>query len=310
MVLWIEKHAKPDGVVSPELAYGQHELIKQAWDMFHQLPSLNSSLDTAVASKTQLAAQVKAARDIQEKKLLTLPAEKSIWNDDPFWRNGSWIRWRTLRMLLKQHICPCFLLVTNWIQPFYRSWVTWNWWQLGHFLPLQTQQWGVLLMNWSNCFLSLTSTAKQSRPNKLNPLVLSPNQSFRESCLLANMLMDFKVKCPSHPFKNKFLWTLMVRPFFGLEGGNLYRMLHVKIIIDQMRICTCGVDNLELHIVMTLHQIHLPDHRPLNVNRPLLIVSKWFFIRTQVAVTIIIHQIAIWCIQAFHCTCCRVSEAT
>ena len=77
MVLWIEKHAKPDGVVSPELAYGQHELIKQAWDMFHQLPSLNSSLDTAVASKTQLAAQVKAARDIQEKKLLTLPAEKA-----------------------------------------------------------------------------------------------------------------------------------------------------------------------------------------------------------------------------------------
>lgn len=67
MVLWIEKHAKPDGVVSPELAYGQHELIKQAWDMFHQLPSLNSSLDKAVASKTQLAAQVKAARDIQEK---------------------------------------------------------------------------------------------------------------------------------------------------------------------------------------------------------------------------------------------------
>lgn len=97
-------------------------------------------------------------------------------------------------MLLKRHICPWLLLVTNSIQPFYRSWVTWNWWQLGHFL--QTQQWGELLMNWTNCFLSLPSTAKQSWPNKLNPLFLRINQLFRESCLLANMPMDFKVKCP------------------------------------------------------------------------------------------------------------------
>ncbi len=77
LVHWIERNGKPDGVVSPDVAYGQHELIKQAWDMFHQLPSLNTSLDSALASKKQLAAQVKAARDIQEKKRSTFPAEKA-----------------------------------------------------------------------------------------------------------------------------------------------------------------------------------------------------------------------------------------